>query len=84
MFNIEFYCTTDGTSELWDFLDNLQQKSIKSKDARIQHKQIVMYIQLLEDHGTSLGENITKHLEDNLWELRPGNNRVLYFFHKND
>lgn len=84
MFNIEFYSTSDGTSELWDFLDGLQQKSVKNKDARIQHKQILMYIQLLEDHGTRLGENITKHLEDDIWELRPGNNRVLYFYHKND
>ena len=79
MFNIEFYSTADGTSELWDFLDGLQQKSVKSKDARIQHKQILLYIQLLEDHGTRLGENITKHLEDDIWELRPGNNRVLCF-----
>ncbi len=43
-----------------------------------------MFIQLLEDHGTRLGENITKHLEDDIWELRPGNNRVLYFYHKDD
>lgn len=84
MFNIEFYSTADGTSELWDFLDGLQQKSVKNKDARIQHKQILMYIQLLEDHGTRLGENITKHLENDIWELRPGNNRVLYFFHRDD
>ena len=84
MFKIEFYSTADGTSELWDFLDDLQRKSAKNKDARIQHKQIVMYIQLLEDHGTQLGEHITKHLEDDIWELRPGNNRVLYFYHKDD
>jgi phage-related protein len=84
MYNVEFYTTEDGKSELWDFLDNLQQKSLKSKDARIQHKQISMYIQLLEDYGTQLGENITKHLEDDIWELRPGNNRILYFYHKDD
>lgn len=82
MFRIEFYTTANGTSQLWDFLDNLQQKSIKSKSARIQHKQILMYIQLLEDHGTRLGNNITKHLEDDIWELRPGNHRVLFFYHK--
>ena len=84
MFKIEFYSTADGVSELWDFLDDLQKKSTTSKDARIQHKQIAQYIQLLEDHGTRLGENITKHLEDDIWELRPGSNRVLYFFHKDD
>ncbi len=63
MFNIEFYSTADDVSELWDFLDDLQQKALTNKDARIQHKQITQYIQLLADHGTRLGENITKHLE---------------------
>ena len=43
-----------------------------------------MYIQLLQDNGTRLPENVTKHLEDGKWELRPGNNRVLYFFFEND
>ena len=31
-----------------------------------------------------LGENITKHLEEDIWELRPGRNRVLFFYHKDD
>ena len=84
MFNIEFYETADGYSELWDFLDELQQKATSNKDARIQHKQIMQYIQLLSDHGTRLGENITKHLEEDIWELRPGNNRVLFFYHKSN
>ena len=84
MFNIEFYTNADGFSELWDFLDNLQKKAIRNKDARIQHRQMIQYIQLLEDHGVQLGANITKHLEDGIWELRPGKNRVLYFYHKND
>lgn len=84
MYNIEFYENTSGVSELWNFLDKLQRDAINNKDARIQHKQITQYIQLLADHGTHLGENITKHLEDNIWELRPGNNRVLFFFFKDD
>ena len=50
MFNIEFYSNADGVSELWNFLDDLQMKATKSKDARIQHKQISLYIQLLADH----------------------------------
>jgi len=54
MYRIEFYSTSDGISEQWNLLDDLQQKAAKSKDARIQHKQITLYIQLLEDHGTNL------------------------------
>ena len=84
MYNIIFYSTADGTSELRDFLINLRKKSLTNKDARIQHKQIAQYIQLLEDHGTYLGDNITKHIEEDIWELRPGNNRILFFYHKDD
>lgn len=84
MYTIEFYSNADDVSELWDLLDDLQKKAATNKNARIQHKQITQYIQLLEDHGTRLGENITKHLEEDIWELRPGNNRVLFFYHKDN
>lgn len=84
MYTVEFYENADGRSELWDFLEELRMKAATNKDARIQHKQISLYIQLLQDNGTRLNENITKHLEDGIWELRPGNNRVFYFFFEND
>ena len=47
-------------------------------------KQISFYIELLQNNGTRLPESITKHLDDGIWELRPGNNRVMYFFFKDD
>ena len=84
MYQIEFYEDADGVSELWNFLDELREKSHASKDARIQYKQITMYISMLEQNGTQMPENITKHLGDDIWELRPGKNRVFYFFHEND
>lgn len=84
MYDVEFYEKADGTSELWDFLETLRIKSETSKDARIQYKQITFYIELLQQNGTRLPENITKHLEENIWELRPGFNRVLYFYYDNN
>ena len=84
MYTVEFYETSDGVSELWDFLENLRRKSASNKDARIQYKQIALYIQLLQDNGTRLSDNITKYLEDGIWELRPGNNRVFYFYFKDN
>ena len=84
MYNVEFYEDVNGESELWNFLENLRIKAATNKDARIQHKQISLYIQLLADNGTRLNENFTKHLIDDIWELRPGNNRVLYLFFQND
>lgn len=69
MYKIEFYETQNGESELWNFLENLRQKSTTNKDLRIQYKQMMFYIELLQNNGTRLGENITKHLDDGIWEL---------------
>ena len=78
-YKIIFYEKENGESEIWDFLENLRKKSHTGKDARIQYNQILLQISLLEKSGTLLPENITKHIEDNIWELRPGNNRIFYF-----
>ena len=80
MYKVLFYEKANGESELLDFLEDLQKRSETNKDARIQFKQISLYIQLLQDKGNLLPENMSKHLEEDIWELRPGNNRVLYFF----
>lgn len=77
---IEFYEKEDGKSELWDFLEKLRLSSKTDKSSRIQYKQMILYIQMLQCNGTMLPSNITKHIDEDIWELRPGNNRVLYFF----
>lgn len=82
MYQIIFYEKSNGESDLWNFLEYLRQKAAGSKDARIQYNQIALYIQLLQDKGTRLSENIIKHLDEDIWELRPGNNRVLFFYHQ--
>lgn len=81
IYEIEFYEKPSGESEIWNFLEGLRKKAVTSKDARIQFQQLSLYIQLLQENGTSLPSNITKHLEENIWELRLGNNRVFYFYH---
>ena len=84
MYRVEFYETKDGQCPVWEFLEGLREKASTNKDARIQHKQASLYIELLQQNGTRLNDNITKHLEDGIWELRPGNNRVFYFFYENN
>lgn len=81
-YRVEFYEDEKGYSEVWEYLEELRIRSSRSKDAGIQYRQISMYIQLLQDNGTLLSSSITKHLGDDLWELRPGANRVLYFYYK--
>ena len=83
-YEIAFYQTRDGECQVWDFLEGLRIKASTNKDARIQHKQASLYIELLSLNGTNMNENITTHLEEDIWELRPGNNRVFYFFVQKD
>ena len=78
-YNIIFYENEKGESEVWDFLEKLRKKSDKDKNARIQYKQATLCIELLQNNGTRLPDTITKHIDENIWELRPGNNRIFYF-----
>lgn len=84
MFDIEFYENANGYSEVWEWLEELRLKAKTDKNARIQYNQAVSYIDLLAKNGTQLSKNVTKHLDENIWELRPGNNRILYFFQKDE
>ena len=84
MFTVKFYETKTGESDVWDFLEELRLKSPSNKDARVQYNQLLFYIDLLSKNGTFLPNNITKHIDEDIWELRPGNNRVLYFYSDND
>jgi len=64
-YNIIFYEKENGKSEIWDFLENLRKKSATNKDARIQYKQAILYINLLQNNGTTLPDTITKHIDEN-------------------
>lgn len=81
MYDVRFYRDARGRSELLDRIHELDAKADHNKNARIQYRQLMLYIDLLSNNGTRMNEQITKHLEDGIWELRPGDNRVLYFFH---
>ena len=85
IFIVDFYETGSGYSPVRAFLDELDSKKDTVKDARIQFVQVSRYIDLLREHGTaSLSTDIIKHIEDEIWELRPGKNRVFFFFYSHE
>lgn len=84
MYAIEFYEDSNGVSDVWNFLEKLRIDSSHNKDVRIQYKQVGLCIQLLQDYGTRASSDITKYIGDGIWELRPGSNRVLYFYFENN
>ena len=83
MYKVGFYLK-NGKSDIIEYLDKLKIKSEKSKDARIIRNKILSYIKSLELYGTRVGESIVKHIEDDIWELRPLNNRIFFFYFKDN
>ena len=84
MYKIIFYENKNGHSELYEELMRIAKGAGRNKDLRIQYKQITYCVELLKNQGTNLPTNIAKHIQDDIWELRPGNNRVLYFYFENN
>lgn len=81
-YEIIFWQDTNGYSESQEYIFKLKEKSIKSKDARIKLNKIVEYIDILEHYGTQVGEPYIKHLEGELYELRPLRDRFFFFYKK--
>lgn len=49
------------------------------KDARIQLKQLVYVMNRVKLDGTRAGEYFVKRITSDIYEFRPGKNRVLFF-----
>lgn len=80
MYNVIFYKDQKEGSSLEEEIAELGKQSATNKNARIVFNQIMLYIELLANRGNSLPQNYSKHIGGKLWELRPGNNRIFYFF----
>ena len=79
MYNIEIYVDKNKNSEIKEYIKNLKQN--KSKDDKIKFNKIIAYIRMLEQKWLSLGKPYIKHLENNIWELRPLKNRILFAYY---
>ena len=84
MFYVTIYTDQNGNSELSDQLEELASKATHSKDSRIQYNQIMLEIEKLETYGANSRYVDTKPIQKDIWELRPGNNRILYFYFENN
>jgi len=80
MFEVHFYEDSQGRQPLKELLIDLRNKAHKSKDSRIQYQKILAYIRSLEEYGTRIGEPAVKHINGDLWELRPMAHRIFFFY----
>ena len=76
MYEIIFYNDRSGKEPVLDYIRELAAKG--DKDSRIKSYKIAQYIEMLEDKGTLAGEPFLKHLDGDIWELRPIRDRILF------
>lgn len=76
MHSIYFYKDKNGKEPVLDYLKELSKR--KDKDSRIKANKINDYIEILKQYGTQAGEPYLKHLDGEIWELRPLRDRILF------
>lgn len=79
---IFFYKDKNGKEPVREFIEELSKKN--TKDSRINLNKIQDYIQILVKLGKAAGEPYIKHLESDIWELRPLRNRIFFVGYIND
>lgn len=84
MYKIIFYNDKNGCSSVLNYIETLKEKRFTSKDAKIKFKKISSYIDMLSESGLEIGEPYIKHLEDEIWELRPLRDRILFAYYDNN
>ena len=84
MYKVIFYRNKNDKSEIVEYLDELKKKGTTSKSERINRNKILAYIGALEKYGTRIGEPVVKHIDGDIWELRPLDNRIFFFYWKDN
>jgi phage-related protein len=84
MFDVLFYRDKDGNEPIKEYIQELAQKGLTSKNERIQATKIISFMKRLEAHGTRVGFPTVRHIEDDIWELRPLDHRIFFFYWKDN
>ena len=66
-----------------EYIRELNNSALTNKDDRIRHKKIIEYLDVLSEYGVRAGMPYIKHIDGPIWELRPTNDRVFFFYWKN-
>lgn len=84
MYKIIFYRDKNGHSEVEEYLKLLASKRHSNKECKIKFTKITTYIDLLSEKGLALGEPYIKHIDEEIWELRPLRDRILFCYCDNN
>jgi phage-related protein len=73
---IYYYMNSNGVMPVREYIDDLATHT--DKHSRINYHKILEYIDALEENGFALMEPQIKHIEGDIWELRPIRNRIFF------
>jgi phage-related protein len=76
MYEVFFYAEKNGREPIREYLQELADRA--DKDSRIKLNKIYEYIKCLSEFGIQSGEPYVKHLDGEIWELRPIRDRILF------
>lgn len=76
LYQVHFYKDKDGHAPVKEYIEELAKK--KDKDSRIKVGKIRDYIKVLSEYGTRAGEPYMKHIDGDIWELRPLSDRIFF------
>ena len=77
MYNINFYKDEKGNEPVKEYIISLKVKN--TKDSLIKLQKIQDYLNILKVNGTRTGLPYVRHLDGDIWELRPLKDRILFF-----
>jgi len=84
MYKVIFYKDNKGNEPLKEYIYELARSGEADKHDRVKFRKIMAYIKALEIYGTRIGAPTVKHIDGSIWELRPLDNRVFFFYWKDD
>ena len=76
MYKIHFYKDRKGKQPVLEYIRDLVKRT--DKDSRIKATKIRDYVRVLSKYGKTAGEPYIKHLDGEIWELRPLRDRILF------
>lgn len=76
MHKIHFYRDKSGQEPIKEYIAALAVRT--DKDSHIKLNKIRDYMKILSEYGTRAGEPYVKHLDGEIWELRPIKDRILF------
>jgi len=82
MYKISFYKDKKGNEPVKEYIISLKAKN--TKDSLIKLNKIQDYLNILRQNGTRAGMPFMRHLQGDIWELRPLKDRILFFAYDGD